>query len=315
MRTDIKKISLLALSLVLVFLLFALFAPSTFSQWRNIQTIIRQTTIVGCSALGMTLVIILGGIDLSVGSIIALTTVVLAEALASGFSTLIALPLAVLAGTLSGLLNGLLITRLKVVPFIVTLGSLLVIRGIGKGIAAEQKVDAPLTWLVDLLSSGTGSSLFIFPAGVWLFFILALFFGFLLHFTTFGRHIIAVGSNEEAAHLCGVPVARRKVVVYTLSGFATALAGVLQFSRLTVGDPTVALGLELDVIAAVVIGGGSLAGGEGSIIGTIIGALLMTTLRSGCSQLGLSNWVQEIITGGIIIGAVTLDRYRRGQYS
>jgi ribose/xylose/arabinose/galactoside ABC-type transport system permease subunit len=132
----------------------------------------------------------------------------------------------------------------------------------------------------------------------------------LLRYARLGRHIFAVGSNELTARLCGVAVERVKLIVYTISAAFAGLAGLMQFSRLTVGDPTVAVGTELDVIAAVVIGGGSLSGGEGSILGSLVGALIMTVIRSGCSQLGLPNWVQEIVTGAIIVLAVALDRLR-----
>lgn len=132
----------------------------------------------------------------------------------------------------------------------------------------------------------------------------------LLRYTRLGRHIFAIGSNEQTARLCGVPVQRVKVVTYTLGGLFFGLAGLMLFSRLTVGDPTAAVGLELDVIAAVVIGGGSLAGGEGSVLGSLVGALIMSVIRSGCSQMGLSNWVQELVTGAVIVVAVALDRLR-----
>jgi ribose/xylose/arabinose/galactoside ABC-type transport system permease subunit len=131
-----------------------------------------------------------------------------------------------------------------------------------------------------------------------------------MRYTRFGRHVVAVGSNEQAARLCGVPVERVKLAVFTLSGLFAGLAGLLSFSRLTVGDPTTAQGMELDAIAAVVIGGASLNGGQGSIAGSLLGALIMTTIRAGGSQYGLSNWVQEVVTGTIIVLAVALDRLR-----
>jgi ribose/xylose/arabinose/galactoside ABC-type transport system permease subunit len=148
------------------------------------------------------------------------------------------------------------------------------------------------------------------PPGVWVLIILAVVMAALLRYTRLGRHTFAIGSNEQTARLCGVAVERVKVLVFTLCGAFAGLAGLMQFSRLTVGDPTVAVGLELNVIAAVVIGGGSLSGGEGSILGTLVGALLMTTIASGCTQMGLPNWVQEIITGAIIVVAVAVDRLR-----
>ncbi|MBP1656127.1 MAG: monosaccharide-transporting ATPase [Bacteroidetes bacterium] len=298
--------------LIVIFGLFAVIGPDSFSSSSNLETIARQTAIVGSAALGMTLIIISGGIDLSVGSIIALVTVVIAALLQSGMDPLLAALGGVGAGVLCGFINGFLITRLRVVPFIVTLGTLLVVRGAAKGFAREQKIDAPLTWLKELLAAlPPGEGWRIVPWGVWLTIALAFLVAGVLAYTRLGRHVIAVGSNEQTARLCGVPVDRVKVIVYSLGGLFAGVAGVLQFSRLTVGDPTVAMGVELDVIAAVVIGGGSLSGGEGSIAGTIVGALIMTVIRSGCAQMGLPNWVQEMVTGGIIVVAVALDRWRQ----
>jgi ribose transport system permease protein len=178
-------------------------------------------------------------------------------------------------------------------------------------LAHDQKVNAPITWLNELLAALRPELHWLVVApGVWLAIFLAIAVAVMLRYTRLGRHIFAVGSNEQTARLCGISVERVKLAVYVLaSGFA-GVAGLMQFSRLTVGDPSVAQGLELDVIAAVVIGGGSLAGGEGSILGSIVGALIMAVIRSGCSQRGITNSVQEIITGLIIVVAVALDRLR-----
>jgi ribose transport system permease protein len=140
---------------------------------------------------------------------------------------------------------------------------------------------------------------------------LAVIIAGVLHYTIFGRHLFAIGSSERTARLCGVRVDRAKIAVYTLAGALAGLAGVMEFAKLSVGDPTVSVGLELSVIAAVIIGGGSLSGGRGTITGTLAGAALMTVIQVGCSQQGLPNWVQEIVTGTIIVGAVGLDRWRR----
>jgi ribose/xylose/arabinose/galactoside ABC-type transport system permease subunit len=303
------------LALVAVFGLFVLIAPSSFATTRNMETIARQTAIVGVAALGMTLVIISGGIDLSVGSIVALSTVVIAWLLRyTGASPLLAALGGVAASACFGLVSGILITKLRVVPFIVTLGMMLVVRGAAKGIGQEQKIDvdpARLAWLDDLLATVPQErSWMLLPPGVWMMIFLAIAMAALLRYTRLGRHTFAIGSNEQTARLCGVAVERVKVLVFTLCGAFAGLAGLMQFSRLTVGDPTVAVGLELNVIAAVVIGGGSLSGGEGSILGTLVGALIMTVIASGCTQRGYPNWVQEIITGGIIVIAVALDRLR-----
>ncbi len=299
------------LGLVLVYAFFALVGPESFSSIRTVETIARQTAIVGTAALGMTLVIISGGIDLSVGSVVAMSSVVVALVLDGGQGPITAVVVASLAGALCGLVNGTLITRLKVAPFIVTLGMLLLVRGVAKGLGREQKVDAPMTWLVELLSSlPPDRRWMILPPGVWLLVGLAFLIGAVLRYTRLGAHIFSIGSNEKTARLCGVAVERVKVYVYVLSGALAGLTGVLQFSRLTVGDPTVAVGLELDVIAAVVIGGGSLSGGEGTVLGTLVGAFIMTVIRAGTSQMGLPNWVQEIVTGAIIVVAVAIDRWR-----
>jgi ribose transport system permease protein len=303
------------LALFAVFGLFALIAPSSFATTRNMELIARQTVIVGVAALGMTLVIISGGIDLSVGSVVALGTVVIAWLLRyTGASPLMAALGGVAAAACFGFVSGILITRLRVVPFIVTLGMMLVIRGAAKGIGREQKIDVDpdrLSWLEDLLATVPKErSWMLLPPGVWIMIFLAIGMAALLRYTRLGRHTFAIGSNEQTARLCGVAVERVKVLVYTLCGAFAGLAGLMQFSRLTVGDPTVAVGLELNVIAAVVIGGGSLNGGEGSILGTLVGALIMTVIASGCTQRGYPNWVQEIITGAIIVIAVALDRLR-----
>jgi ribose/xylose/arabinose/galactoside ABC-type transport system permease subunit len=175
-------------------------------------------------------------------------------------------------------------------------------------------VQAPQTWLNDLLQNlSAGKRWMIFPPGVWLMLLLTAFTAALLRFTRFGRHIFAIGSNEQTARLCGVSIRRTKLLIYIVGLAFAGAAGVLQFSYLTVGDPTTANGLELAVIAAVVIGGASLNGGEGSVFGSLIGALIMTVVANGCTKLDLANWVQEIVTGGIIIAAVVLDRWRHRQ--
>ncbi|HET6644185.1 MAG TPA: ABC transporter permease [Fimbriimonadales bacterium] len=301
----------LAVAWALVFGLFSFFVPNSFPTVGNLETLARQTTIVGFAAIGMTYIIISGAIDLSVGSMVALVTVMIAWLQLLPCPPAVAAIGGIVAGLLAGALNGFLTTRLKVGSFIITLGSLLMIRGIAKGIAHEQKIDAPLTWLSDLLATlGPHQKWMLLPIGVWMLIVLAIVASLILNRTVFGRNVIAVGGNEEAARLCGIGVAATRTWVFALGGLFTGLAGLMQFSRLTVGDPTVAQGLELDVIAAVVIGGGSLSGGQGSIAGSLLGAIIMSTIRAGTSQMGLPNWVQEIVTGAIIVVAVALDRWR-----
>ncbi len=263
------------------------------------------------AGLGMTCIVISGGIDLSVGSVVALVTVVVTLGLKANHPPILAAFEGMMVGVMVGLWNGLIITRLKVVPFVVTLGSLLLTRGLAKALANEQKIDAPITWIGDIMTGlGKSEKWMLVPAGVWFTLICSVTISLILKRTVFGRQIFAIGANEAAATYAGLKVNRQRVLVYMLAGGLVGLAGILQFSRLGVGDPTVADGLELEVIAAVVIGGASLSGGRGSIAGTLLGALLMTTLHAGCSQMGLNNWVQQMVTGASIVAAVGLDYWR-----
>jgi ribose transport system permease protein len=296
------------IGLILVAVIFGALVGRQFFAPANVELMARQTAIVCMAALGMTIVIALGGIDLSVGSMIALTSVVIAYMLRDGASPIAAATAGVAASAACGLLNGVLITQLRVVPFIVTLGTMLIVRGAAKGVAEERRIEAPITWLNDLLRTETGRALL--PAGIWAVIGAALLVAGVLRYTRFGRHVVAIGSNERMARLCGVPIVRTKIAVYTLSAALTGMAGVLEYSKLSVGDPTVGVGSELDVIAAVIIGGGSLLGGRGSVAGTLIGAAIMAIIQIGCSQRGLANWVQQIVTGTIIVVAVALDRLR-----
>jgi ribose transport system permease protein len=303
------------LGLIGVFLYFfiAVWAQTgrnSFATAGNLQTIALQSAIVGMAALGMTIVIISGGIDLSMGSAVALTSVVVAALLKiQGWSAFPAAIGGIVAGGICGLVNGVLVTQLKVVPFIITLGTFLVLRGVAKEVADNATI-APSASALDSLLDQSG----VLPSGVWMLAVLAAGVSAVLHYTRFGRHVFAIGSNEQAARLCGVPIARTKILVYVLGGLFAGMAGLLQYSRLTIGDPTSAPGLELDVIAAVVIGGGSLAGGEGSVVGSLVGALMMTMIRNGCSQMGWPNNRTEIVAGAIIVIAVAVDRlrHRRG---
>lgn len=312
-RTKIKKlISILGpfIGLGLIIILFGALEPSRFLTFYNFLTVANQTVIVALAAMGMTYIIISGGIDLSVGSVIALTTVVTALLVDAGMSPLLSALAGVLTATACGAISGILIGYAGIIPFIATLGMMGIARGVAKWLADEQKVDAPMSWLGGLMSSSLAYKWMLFSPGVWLMVFSAVIVAVVLRYALFGRYTFAIGSNESTARLCGIRVERTKLYIYMFSGFMTGLAGVMQFSRLTVGDPTVAAGKELDVIAAVVIGGGSLNGGEGSVLGTMIGAFIMAFLRNGCNMTGIPNYVQEIIIGIIIVGAVAIDKYR-----
>ena len=299
------------LGLTFVAIVFGFLVGPQFFRGSNIELIARQTAIVCTASLGMTMVIVAGGIDLSVGSIVALTTVVVALMLRADHGPAAAAGAGVGVAALCGIVSGLLITRLRVVPFIVTLGMMILVRGAAKGLAGERRLEAPTTWLNDLLRALEPGRGFLVPAGIWIVIVLALVVAITLEYTRFGRHLFSIGSNERTARLCGVAIEPTKVAVYTIAAALAGVAGTLQFSRLSVGDPTVADGLELDVIAAVIIGGGSLSGGRGTVPGTILGAATMAVIQIGCSQRGLPNWVQQIVTGAIIVLAVALDRWRQ----
>lgn len=304
------------IGLVFVFLLFAVLAPSNFMSAYNLKTILTQSVIIGIAALGTCYIIISKGIDLSVGSQIALGTVVVAVILNMSGSEpglwwpVVAFAGGVLACGIVGVFNGLIITKFNIVPFIVTLGSMQIVRGVAKWIGEEQTVPTPPNWLTDLMLVDPEPGWLLVGPGVWLCLVLLILSVILLKYTVLGRYMFAIGSNEETARLCGVKVDRMKIVIYTLGGLLTGIAAVMQYAYLTVGDPTSAVGLELDIIAAVVIGGGSLNGGEGSAVGSIVGALIMAVLRNGSNMLGLPNYVQEIIIGSIIVGAVLVDQQK-----
>jgi ribose transport system permease protein len=299
------------LALLCVYALFSALTPDTFLRTLNLVTMLRQTVVVAIVAVGMALIIVQGGIDLSVGSTVALVTVVVAKALQHGASPTLALSYGLLLGAAAGLLNGTLVVALRITPFIATLGTMSALRGLAKGLAGEQKIDAPARGMDDWMAILPGERLV--PGGVWLAFAAAVGCALVLGYTRLGRHAVAVGSNEHTARLCGVSVTRVRLAIYALGGLLAGLAGTLEFSTLTVGDPTDSVGLELEAIAAVVIGGGSLSGGQGSVAGTLLGALLLTVIKAGCTHVGMPNWIQEILTGAIIVVAMTLDRVRQAR--
>jgi len=361
------------IGLALVFGLFSIIKPdphrpNPFPTLENIQLMIRLTAVVGTGALGMTMIIISGGIDLSVGSVVALSTVTIALLLNAGISQPIAalsgaaigiasgfvtgnlvigqvgrvLSVAVAVGVLAllgyvgvsnwivwssggaALLVGLTLNelflkgrdfnrQLALIPFIATLGMMTVVRGMAHWLGNNGTVDVRgRLWIKKLLIPLEQNEKWqLFPPGVWVLIVLAMAVMLMLRYTQFGRHIYAVGSNEQTARLCGVNVERTKLLVYVLGVGCAGIAGLLQFSYLRgSGDSTTGDGMELKIIAAVVIGGASLSGGEGGVLGSIIGALLMTTVNSGCTNMGWDNRVQEIVTGAIIIIASQVDRLR-----
>jgi ribose transport system permease protein len=309
------------LVLVLIVLLFTAFdyhlhgRNGSFASMRNLRVVLVQATTVAVAALGLTPVIIAGGIDLSAGTALALAATVVAWCLRADYGIAPAILASIVTGALCGLLNGALVSYLRIVPFIVTLGTMTIFLGMAKLIASETTVrprpNQVPAWLGDLVSTSNTALVAGAPLGVWLALALAALVALVLRYTIFGRHVFALGSNEATARLCGINVPVLKMVVYSLSGALIGIAGIYQFARLSVGNPTSGIGLELKVIAAVVIGGGSLNGGQGSVLGTLTGAGIMAVIASGCNAVGYSNPTQDIILGVIIVGAVSIDQLRQ----
>jgi ribose transport system permease protein len=297
-----------------------------FLSLTNLKVVTGHAAVTATVALGMTLIMISGGIDLSVGYVVSLVTVttVLAyrgaafsgSSLLEDHASLVAIAAGVGTGALAGFGNGFLIARLKVVPFVVTLGIMGVARGLaqllsdGKPVSFPDAADRP-GWVKWLGALEPDPSWLVVGPAVWCVLLLAILTGILLHFTVLGRYCYALGSNEATARLCGIRVERTKIILYTLAGLLTGWAGVIQTARSGYGFYNVQAGLELEVIAAVVIGGGSLSGGVGTVTGTLVGAVLLGVLTNGCSKLGLQNEVRFMIIGAIIVVVAALNTWRQ----
>ncbi len=269
----------------------------------NLLNVLEQSAINAIVAVGMTFVIISGGIDLSVGSVLALSGVVLASALHAGVALPAALILALAVGAAAGLANGLLVTRGRLPPFIATLGMMSVARGLAL-MWAEGRPISGFDETFRVLATGRVLSI---PAPVLITIAAYLVAHVLLAHSIFGRSVYAIGGNEEAARLSGVRVGLHKTAAYVVAGLTSALAAVVLTARLNSAQPTAGIMYELDAIAATVIGGTSLMGGEGTLVGALIGALIMGVLRNGLNLLNVSSFVQQLVIGVVIIGAVVVD--------
>jgi ribose transport system permease protein len=272
----------------------------------NLLNVMRQSSINALIAFGMTLVILLGGIDLSAGSVLALSSVIIANLLQSGTPPVVATLAGIVAGGLMGLGNGLIISKGKVAPFIATLGTMTVLRGLALVMSNGSPISDFNSDFFSMLGGGYVARLI--PIPVVLMLIVFGIFWFVLKKTVFGRHVYATGGNAESAKLSGVKVDRVQLWVYTISGVMAAIAGVVLTSRLNSAQPTAGTGYELDAIAAVVLGGTSLTGGRGWIFGTLVGALLIGVLNNGLNLLDVSSFYQQVIKGSVILLAVLIDR-------
>jgi len=302
-------------ALILLFVVFSLASPN-FLQFDNVVGILLSTAVNGVLALGVTFVIITGGIDLSVGTLMTLSAVMTGVFITFwGFPVPVGIVGGILTGTVMGLVNGVIIARMKVPPFIATLGMLNIAKGLALVISGTKPIyfsDTPIFNEMAMGSAvGTIVPGFSVPNVVLVMFVAAIIASLVLTKTVLGRYTFALGSNEEATRLSGVNVNAWKIAVYALGGTFTGLAGVMIAARLNSAQPALGLGYELDAIAAAVIGGTSLSGGEGSILGTIIGAFIISTLTNGLRILSVPQEWQTVITGAIVILAVYLDILRR----
>lgn len=301
-------------SLTLIICILSVLKPDTFLTMENFLNVLRRSSVNGIIAIGMTAVIISAGIDLSVGSMLALagmvgayTMILIGGTDPQGGALVVGTIVGIIVGTICGSLNGVLITKLKLQPFIVTLGSMSAFRGVSYVMNNGEPYNVP-----NYKYLGEGIVLGI-PISVLLFAAIVAIASFLLKYTRLGRYTYAIGSNREAAFHAGVNVDRNLIYIYTVTGLLVGIAAMIATSRTVSAQPTAGIALELDIIASVVIGGASLAGGRGTITGTIIGTLLISFLRNGCTLLGISTNVQLIVIGAIIIAAVAVDQLARSR--
>ncbi|XEC95290.1 ABC transporter permease [Paenibacillus tarimensis] len=291
------------IGLVLIVIVLSVSAEN-FLTVNNLLNVLRQVSINALIAFGMTFVILTGGIDLSVGSILALSSALTAGLMVGGTDTWIAVIAGLGAGTLMGVLNGVLVAKGRLAPFIVTLATMTVFRGLTL-VYTEGK---PITGLNDDFGFlGKGYFLQIPMPVIWMVISFAVLYIILKH-TTFGRRVYAVGSNEEATWLSGISTSKVKIMVYSISGLLAAVSGIILTSRLNSAQPTAGGAYELDAIAAVVLGGTSLAGGRGWIVGTLIGAVIIGVLDNGLNLLNVSSFYQQVVKGAVILVAVLFDR-------
>lgn len=295
------------ISLIALCVLITVLEPKFISAG-NLAGVARQTAVITIMAIGMTIVMVSGGIDLSVGSMMALASVLGAFAMVAGAPVILGIATCVAAGAICGLINGTAIATLRIPPFIVTLGAMGIYRGVTL-LITDGKAVVGLPSGFGYLAEGNLFSLLPVPLVIVL--VVAVAVHFLLTSTRSGRYCYAIGSNIEAARYAGVRVSRYQIMFYAILGALAGLAGAIESARLVTGQPTAGEGYELRVIAAVVIGGGSLSGGQGTATGTIIGALIMGVLANGANLLGISSFAQQVVIGAVIVLAVTFDEFQR----
>lgn len=308
-KTKIKDNQNLGTILALIILMvFVSILNPTFLQANNLMNLMRQLIINGFIALGMTFVILTGGIDLSVGSTLAVTSAIFAGLLQNGMNTILAILIALGLGLILGLINGFLITKGKLAPFIVTLATMTIFRGLTLVYTDGRPIAGPKdNFAFQFLGKG---QFFGVPFQVILFALAFLILWTILNKTALGRKIYAVGGNEKASFISGINIDKVKISVYVISSLMAVLSGLVLTSRLNSAQPTAGVAYEMDAIAAVVLGGTSMAGGSGSLTGTLIGILILGVLNNGLNLLGVSSFYQQIVKGIVILIAVLIDRKR-----
>ncbi|MCI5972805.1 MAG: ribose ABC transporter permease [Anaerococcus sp.] len=293
---------------LIILIVFVSVLNPAFLQVNNLLNLMRQLIINGFIALGMTFVILTGGIDLSVGSTLALTSAIFAGLLQGGMPTILAILIALGLGLVLGLVNGILITKGKLAPFIVTLATMTIFRGLTLVYMDGRPIAGPKDdFAFQFLGKG---QFFGIPFQVILFIIAYLILWILLTKTSYGRKIYAVGGNEKASFISGIKIDKVKILVYVISALMAVLSGLVLTSRLNSAQPTAGSAYEMDAIAAVVLGGTSMTGGSGSLTGTLIGILILGVLNNGLNLLGVSSFYQQIVKGVVILIAVLIDRKR-----
>ncbi len=293
---------------LIILILFVSVMNPTFLQPTNLLNLLRQLIINGFIALGMTFVILTGGIDLSVGSTLAITSAVFAGLLQSGMNTLVAIVIAIILGLFLGLVNGLLITKGKLAPFIVTLATMTIYRGLTLVYTEGRPIAGPKdNFFFQFLGKGVFLGI---PFPVILFAIVFLILWVILNKTPYGRKVYAVGGNYKASYISGINTDKVMIWVYVISALMAVLSGLVLTSRLNSAQPTAGTAYEMDAIAAVVLGGTSMSGGAGSLTGTLLGILILGVLNNGLNLLGVSSFYQQIVKGIVILVAVLIDRKR-----
>ena len=300
------------LILLLTIVLFSFIAPN-FTTFNNFRLMIRQISFVTISAVGLMFVMVGGGIDLSIGSQIIFTNIVLSLMMSStyGYSIdpLIAIPICVAMGTVLGLVNGFLSNTLKVHPLIITLGTSYIYKGLGYIIAGGRNIDG----LPDSFRVYGQGYVGPVPVPIIIMVVVAIIGAYFLHNTNFGSHVFAMGGNQETAHLVGINVKRMKLVVFAIAGFASGITSVILLSRVFNGQVTTGSGIEFDALTAALLGGVSFAGGEGTIMGLVTGVMIIGVLNNGMQLFGLQDFYQNLVKGALLLAAVGYDIYQKSR--